>query len=499
MIINKTYIFLTYVLYIFLVLILWLLGFFYENTIKVLFCFSVFYSFSAFLIHKYNKGDHYKLRLKWIVLFSAKVLLSLLVLKVFWLLPLEKNGFLRTDYQDSLTTDSNFYDYIGLEIAKNGISQSFGLLFSTWLSFGIVFYIYFIYSFIGENILFITLSNVLLTLGSLIFIRLSVFKNYNDNRNENIINYIPFVLLIPYVSYYDSVPSKEPLCYFGLSYLIYSTTSILNSSKTSIYSRNLYNLLFSIIILTIVRPNFGILTLFPTFYLLRKRLKPFVITYITILVGLIVYFAVDFVIGVNSFVDSYTYLTNSAEINDGVQASIQKTSSDGGIKNLIANTFAPSGMFQTILFTPFRIVIWLVLPFPFIIPNVLIFRGHADIFGTDWNLFFRFVEQSMRMLSSMFIVLLFPLFIRACINFVKLRQKFANSIDRTLLIFFFSIIIPLTITNFIDGGRYRVLVEPLYFLICICQYKNFNIVRDYSVYYVLLFFIIVFSNVLIYV
>jgi len=499
MTINKKYIYITYVLYVLLVLILLLLDFLQGDLTNILFTFSLFYFFCAFLIYKYNKEEHLNIKIKWIVVFSIKVLLSLLILKIFWLLPLEKNGYLRTDYQDSLTTDSNYYDYIGLEISKHGLFQSFGLLFSTWLSFGIIFYIYFIYTFIGQNILFITLTNVLLSLSSLIFIRLSIFKNLNENINKNILIFIPFILIIPYVSYYDSIPGKEPLCLFGLSYLIYSISSILNSPKKSFLFTYLFNILFSIIILSIVRPNFGILCLFPTFFLLRKRLNLFTIIFTFIFFSLIVYVAVDLIIGVNNFIDSYSYLTNSTEIKDGVQLSIEKTSSDGGIKNFIANTFAPSGVFQTIFFTPIRIIIWLVLPFPFIIPNYFDFFSHKDLFGANWNYFFRFSEQLMRMLSSLFIVLLLPLFINACIMFFKNKQKTENSIQRTFLIFFFSIIIPLTITNFVDGGRYRVIVEPLYFLICILQFKNFNFIRYYFLYYVFIFCIILFSNVLVYV
>ncbi|MFN5930562.1 MAG: hypothetical protein ACK42F_03150, partial [Sphingobacteriales bacterium] len=107
-----------------------------------------------------------------------KLFVTVLVLAFFWVIPLESNGFLRTPVQDALVTDANYYDYAALEIATQGLTNSGELIFSTWLSFGVIGYIYLIYSIFGVSILYVALVNCLLILAAALCIKYAIIKLY---------------------------------------------------------------------------------------------------------------------------------------------------------------------------------------------------------------------------------------------------------------------------------------------------------------------------------
>jgi hypothetical protein len=123
------------------------------------------------------------------------------------------------------------------------------------------------------------------------------------------------------------------------------------------------------------------------------------------------FFLINFLVGIDNFLLSYLYLADLSEFGELRSAQIELTAS-AGIKNIIANVFAPTGLLQTVFFTPFRLLIWLILPFPFVFPNLFELFSTNELLGKNWNHYFRFFEQFMRVLSTWFILFTLPIVIK---------------------------------------------------------------------------------------
>jgi hypothetical protein len=398
----------------------------------------------------------------WIVLFSVKISLSYLLLTFFWVMPLESNGFLRTSVQDALVTDANYYDYAALEIAKSGLSNNIDLFFSTWLSFGVITYLYLIYATLGQSILYVILVNSVLILWAVLLLGATVAKVYPEKSHNAIHNRLAFIMLLPYGAYYDASPSKEPLTILAICLFIYYLADLINQPKVKLWSSFGWKLLLGFIFTMLIRPNLAILILIPTFILLWNKIKRINLLFSIVLILVLLYGFIELSVGFSAFYNAFTDYEKLSAIRN---SSIELVTNNEGVKGVIATNLAPDNLSKLVFLAPIRFLIWFLLPFPFIMPNWIDVLNMPILLHSDWNTFFRLPETVLRMMSTWIIILFIPVFIKIIAKtYNKSEYKFLLKI---FLVFFIVLTLALSSYNFINGGRYRVVLEPLYFTICV--------------------------------
>lgn len=428
----------------------------------------------------------------WILVFSIKIVVSIIILSLFWLLPLEANGLLRTPVQDPLVTDANYYDYAAMEMAKNGFSNSIDLLFSTWLSFGVIAYLYGIYMILGKSILYVVLTNVILILWAALLLRATVKKLYSGDEKDIGHNRIAFIMLLPYGIYYDASPSKESLTIFTICLFLYFLANLIKHPNVKFKSYSGLKLLIAFVLVMFVRPNLAVLILIPTFIILWKYINKFNLMLSAVLIFSLLYSFIEFSVGFSSFYNAFTDFEKISEVRN---STIELVTNNQGIKSAIANYFAPDTTIKTLLGAPIRFLIWLLLPFPFILPDWEAIFNMPNFLLSDWNAYFRLPEYVLRLMSTWLIIFLLPVFTKTLLRFY--RGLIPNTALKLLLVFFVVLTLALSTYNFINGGRYRVVVEPLYFTICVIGSEKNKIINSrYIIFYISVLLIVLVSYLL---
>lgn len=420
----------------------------------------------------------------WTFIYFFKLFLSIIFLYLFIATPLIPIDKLRSSFQDPLLTDSNFYDYIALEIKKNGLFDNYNLFFSTWLSFGIILYTYIIYLLMGTSILYITFCNCFLILISSLFLSSSIKIFFNDLKDYKF-GLISFFLILPYCTYYDLTPSKETLSVFVLSYFFYQLSKYVFGHLNS----SILRLFLSLCLIFFIRPNLGFLVIPIVLFYLQKKISIFKLAFsISFLFAfIIIYF--QYTIGLDTILNSYTDFSRLAE---NQQNNAELVSNGDGIKNYIFLLFSPNGFYSTLLLFPFRLIIWFLLPFPYILFDLSQILNLPNFLNSNWNLYYRIPEAISRLLSTHLIISSLP-FIWFTIKKQNIDRNNINNLTNFTWLFFLVLTIALSTFNFANGGRYRIVVEPFYFLLVIIgihlsRIKLANLFRYYIFYFMLIFF-----------
>lgn len=457
------------------------------NKLTTLFNVSIVFFLGLYLIFRYSIAYSDKNVDIWIVVFFTKLLISYFVLFYFIAIPLVPLDKLRTSFQDPMLTDSNFYDFIGLKLKNEGLFDSYLLLFSTWLSFGIIFYVYFIYYFFGVSILYVTLFNSLLTLSASLYL-IKTIKTFNINFNPITLSFISFIVLLPYGSYYDLTPNKETLSVFTLSMLYFQLARIHNS-KTKMFR----NLFFAILLVFIVRPNLGLLVIPIILLILSRKISFFRLALIIFFLFTGVYAFLEMTVGIDTILVSYTNIDNLME---NQASNIDVVTSNGSeLKGRVLDYLAPNGLVSGVIFFPFRAIIWFFLPFPFVFYDLNIFFKLPDLLLSNWNFYYRIPEQLSRLFSTHLIISSFPFVLMTLIK--RISGDRANHLKFFLWFIFLIIVIALSTLNFANGGRYRIVIEPIYFLLVIVGIEFSRIkFRHLFSYYTFYFTLVLFFNIL---
>ena len=147
----------------------------------------------------------------------------------------------------------------------------------------------------------------------------------------------------------------------------------------------------------------------------------------------------------------------------------------------MAETFSADNIPKTILYLPVRFFIWILLPYPYLIPDFQTIFSLPEILKSDWNTYFRAPDKVLRIFSKWIILYLLPFIVRPFFS--------GNFVNRKAWIYFLLFCAFLTIiistNNFVNGGRYRTVVEPLFFVLGIIGMHNYNYNIKYrKVYYI---------------
>jgi hypothetical protein len=447
------------------------------------------YFLGVYFIFKFwNKKNIIKVQL-WTFIYFLKIFFSIIFLYFFIATPLIPIDKLRTSFQDPLLTDSNFYDFIALEIKKNGLFDNFNLFFSTWLSFGIILYTYLIYFFMGTSILYITFCNCFLILISSLFFSSSVKIFINDLKDYKF-GLISLFMILPYCTYYDLTPSKETLSVFVLSYFFYQLSKYVYSKE----NRRIFNLFLSISLVFFVRPNLGVLIIPILLFFLHKKISILKLSVSIIFLFTLILIYFHFTIGLDTILNAYT---DFSRVTENQQNNADLVSNGDGVKSYIFLLFSPTGLFSTLFLFPFRLIIWLLLPFPYIFFDFSQIFALPDTLSSNWNLYYRIPESIFRLASTHLIISSLP-FIYLTVKKIYWRQNLNYLLNFTWL-FFLVLTIALSTFNFANGGRYRIVIEPFYFLLVIFGFhlSKFKI-KTISMYYISYFFLFFIINIFYY-
>ena len=457
------------------------------NNLTTLINVSIIFFLGLYLIFRYSITHNDKYVDIWIIVFFSKLLISYFILFYFIATPLIPIDKLRTSYQDPMLTDSNFYDFVGLKLKNEGLFNSYLLLFSTWLSFGIIFYVYFIYYFFGVSVLYVTLLNSLLILfAALYFIK--TIKSFDIKFNSVTLSLISFLVLLPYGSYYDLTPNKETLSVFTLSMLFYQLAKIHNS-----LTKSFSDLFFAILLVFIVRPNLGILVIPIILFILGRKISFFRLFLIVLFLFTGVYGFLEITVGIDTILVSYTNIDNLVE---NQASNIDVVTANGSeLKGRVIDYLAPTGLLTGIFLFPFRAIVWFFLPFPFILYDLNIFLKLPDLLLSNWNFYYRVPEQLSRLMSTHLIISSIPFVLLTLKK--RIRSDGANHLIFFLWFILLIFVIALSTLNFANGGRYRIVIEPIYFLLAIVgiQMSRIKFPQLFS-YYILYFTCVFFLNIL---
>lgn len=392
---------------------------------------ATYYAYYKGLIFNFNR---------WIYALTIYLIFSIVLFIWFWYIPLVNLGDLRTPNQIANYQDANFYDYLAYSIHDQNFNNWHEGLNATWLSQGVVGYLALIYRYIGTsqfNFLFI---NILIGYVAIIFLQGIVSKSGVDIA-------IP-TLFLPFVDYYNITPGKEVLTNFFMFGALYFFKAYINNEFRN-KNFNIIILIGFITILGFIRLNAMIMLIISlglyTFLVSNKKFQ-LMIAYIIVILAVYIIYLLNYSEALTSI------LSLSSHINN-LEVRISNLEVDS-LKYKISIILINENPFIHLLLSPFRLPIWLYAPFPYFeFWDIL-----SAIFSTDYFLLFRQGEAITRLLSSMYLVYLSCLII----YYTRLRfSKISHSIDSYSFFIFITFSIFLSSTQFIEGGRYRALVEPI--------------------------------------
>lgn len=344
--------------------------------------------------------------------YDLYLVLSIFLYLFYWFYPLIDLDSLRTHYQDPRLTDSNFYEYIALNVSNNPL-QNYNLVNSTWLSQGVITYGSILFYLFGEGYLTIPLFNTILVL-------FSVKNIQNINFGIKIPKWSYWLCFFPpYVVLNNSILSKEVLSIFGISFFL---SGLLNQKNYVVFK--------SVLILLITRIQLAFITLF--FHIRKKYLSLF-----TIVIIATIFYYNDSVF----YEKNYLGVERIIEFNE---IAMDRTGSSP-LKRKTFDLIGPSNLFNLFFLFPVRSFVWFISPYPVI--DLFYFDNDSNNGFKNFKIGLNFLRQ----LDSIINFFIIPFLLYA---FYK------NSNSRLIITFIFICITIISTLSFFMGARYKVIFEP---------------------------------------
>ena len=379
---------------------------------------------------------------KWMYGLIAYTITSYIVFVWFWYFPLASLGDLRTATQIPEYQDANYYDYLAYLASVANYSDWLPILSATWLSQGVVAYLGVIYKYFGTSQFNFVFINILLGYLSVIYIQGIVST---PGRKDVAIP----ALFIPFVLYYNVTPGKEVLTNV-LSYATLYFIFLAWNRRGRIDIGLIIVILMHIIILALIRVNAALMIIgvFAIYCFVHAE-NIIKLIFGFSLFGLAALYAFQ-LIGLSDLF----LLIADMDVHMSQLDLRLRNSEVGGLKYTLATTLTSDNYIVNIILAPFRMIIWLVAPFPFVNLDGLL----QSIFSSDHYTIFRAGEGLARSFSSLIMVC----FCFKVIRFLAMyRHRTASSSVNFLLFMALGFTLILSTTNFVEGARYRTIIEPL--------------------------------------
>jgi hypothetical protein len=403
---------------------------------------------------------------QWLFAFSLKLILTLLMTTWFWVTPLGPH------LMDTFggVQDSNIYDYNGKRLAEVGLTNPNPGLQSVWLDYGITRYIAIIYTTFGVSVFYVTLFNALASLGGMLCL-LATLVVISPERAAQW-QKVRFAMLLPFASYYDATPAKEAPTSL-LFYLAVFLCVVVVFSKRKVFAFKI-GLALSCALLAVFRLNVLLLLACGAFAgLLLARgalLKRFLIAVAFVLALLIlVPVAYHLVLpagdmSLAGMVDEFIGLPR--RVQAAQEALGKKQASANPLVGYVGSIVIPHNVVDFLTLAPLRTLIWLYLPFPFVLPQWKQVFSLPSLLPNDYIGYTAITETLCAKLSSIAMILATP-------GVFALFRKRAQRLEPGMVfLIIFSFVSALAISNMqvFETRRYRVLLEPLFLALSMWGY-----------------------------
>jgi hypothetical protein len=329
------------------------------------------------------------------------IAISLLFYFQFYFLPLNSLDAFTTATQNPLYTDSNFYEHVSTEIYNNA-GDNWILIGTTWWSWGVIGFGTLMKFVLGGFTHSTIVGNIILNLVSIKLLINSGFKRIHV--------YMAFCM--PFYFSYSMMLSKEVLCVLSISLLIYSLSNkkvllLLLALMVSLLTRGILFVGLSMIIFYNQLPRNNI------FKFIRFRYFVF-----ALIILIATYFGIEY--EAKSIVES-----------------------------VLLSLMGPVDALRIIFMAIPRALVWLISPIP-IVDLVKI----SGFFDGDSYIFWQGYLYLSRIISSILIIsiLMFEVY--------RYITKGSIRID----IYILGIVILFSSLAFLEGARYRSIIEPFIFL-----------------------------------
>lgn len=315
---------------------------------------------------------------------------------------------------------------------------------------GIIYYYAAFLFALGRNPVIPALVNVFVTLiASLYLIRVCYEIKGERARGDWI---IAFCLLLPEILWFDVMTSRETLMGALLIFAMLPAGRYFARIGLRSFFRSLIIVLLSGMAIIAIRP----IMVWPVFMSLglmmflvkpvkgEKSLKPsiFVFTFVAVLMASIV---IPKVIGGYEFEVS----TIIRKITMASENNVGKSTGEFWTENSIGRLLLPNGFFESLVFLPARMILYLLAPLPNIFVSI---SGLVNGSCAAW-------QKLMFMSSSVVNTILFPYALASLVQSFKTRKK--NSAPLILHFSYWMVFLAVAGGNLIIHERYRVMASLL--------------------------------------
>jgi hypothetical protein len=430
-------------------------------------CVALIVYFLSFLfIHKAKEAGVIKSEAQWMAVFLIKIILTVVITKYFWVQTL--GDWLREEF----FFDPTAYDLYGTLIAQGGFGSSMELSrVGGFNTYGIIWYIGLIYKLFGVSTVYVALFNTLFSLIAFLSVTGILVLFTGCQLPWQVMR---FGLFFPEIAYYDSIPAKEPLTVglFALSlYFFCRCTFKPHSFRLILYTS------ISFAGLVLIRPPVVLLWLIVAIVIFLKG-KPLTwkkamlgnwpIVYKTPLkrLGIV---AIICIMGVlvlkvmapdmGELLKEEISLESKAQLAEDVR---EQLPSDNPAKQEIHERFVPHNFKELLLYAPIKIGMFLLGPFPQVIPdtaavgNVQWGDGRFEVWLHEFNRF------------SMWLIVLF---LPAVFSGVFYRTSTPRTLYKSIVLTFVGGIVLIPHNFLLIHLRYRTLVDPFLLATALIGYR----------------------------
>ena len=324
----------------------------------------------------------------------------------FYYLPVFNLNIYYTSEQ--IFTDSNYYDFYALKFSDYDFNRIIVESNKTWQSIFVISFYSLVYKFLGTSVLSPILINLLLIYVSFYLIKTRYIK-------KKIYLYALY-FLVPYMAVNLVVPGKDVLSVFFLSLIM----SLFLNNYSEFNKKTLK--ILSYILSGLNRPNsIPILLIFEFKNFFKKKSKNNLIFVSLIIFG------------------SYYLIGDRLSEYLEISSYIEKQRQLSGLGSLTKEILLPKNLFLYFLTIPFRLVAFLISPFPFF--NTMI----ATVDLKNSFIFFNFLFK----------------YFSGAVWFFIMNHIFFNlkKFDSSLILILISIPIFISTVHLVEGGRYRVICD----------------------------------------
>lgn len=401
----------------------------------VIFYFITFYGYYLSNLASLRLGQN---NFKFIpILWLFKLVLTFFLLFWSWIPGLDPNSA-------NFGYDPQRYYFDSFDLIQNGWNP---LVSSNYQ--GIIFYYGIFFYTLGHNPLIPALINSFLTLSIILFFIKFLLGQLTYKTKYDW--YIIFLIVIPELIWYDVLTSRESILSFLILALTLITTLFYLKKIKRVNAAIMLFIVLGFILLirtSLIIPSLIHLSLI-SFILSKKQnifnLRMLILFAILIVLGL-------FVPVLQAKLGGYEVdVLGALESTQSFESNVASSDLNSWSENSIGLLLMPSNNFEAIIFTPLRMILYVLAP----IPNISL--SLRDMYLGNWVEW----QKALTLISSMLMVLGVPYLLSGFHHVVKYR-KF-EQVGLVLYSTFWIYFIAICGGNLIIHERYRVMISIIFF------------------------------------